>query len=168
MNLVLLSLFTVSIFGNFVYSIAINESEQPNYRLNSDIEPLDYIIDVTPYFNDSNVPGKEPFTFDGICTITLKATKPTIDTITLHKFNLNIVEQSLAKKSALLAQLPSKTEQIIIKSNEYDNRTEKYTLKLASTLVKDELYILTFKYTGSLTNGQGFYRTAYKEGNVTK
>lgn len=167
MNLVLLSLCIIGILGNFAHSITIEESKKLNYRLNADIEPLDYIIDVTPYFNGS-VSGKEPFTFDGICTITFKTKKTNIDTITLHKFNLNIIEESLVKKSKLFAQFAQKVEKINIQSHEYDNRTEKYTLKLASTLVKDELYILKFKYTGSLTNGKGFYRTAYKEGNVTK
>lgn len=164
MNLYLLSLCFISIFGNFAHGIATEETAKLNYRLTTDIEPLDYIIDVTPYLDDS-VPGKEPFTFDGITTITLKAKKANIDTITLHKLNLNILEEGLIKRSKQFAQ---KVERINIKSHEYDNRTEKYTLKLATTLVKDELYVLTFKYTGSLTNGKGFYRTAYKEGNVTK
>lgn len=164
MKLFLLSLCFISIFGNFAHSISIEESAKLNYRLNTDIEPLDYIIDVTPYF-DGNVSGKEPFTFDGITTITIKAKKANIDTITLHKLHLNILEEDLIKKSK---QFAKKVEKINIKSHEYNNRTEKYTLNLATALVKDELYVLTFKYTGSLTNGKGFYRTAYKEGDITK
>lgn len=167
MNLFLLSLCIISTFGGFAYSKALNESKRLNYRLNTDIEPLDYIIDVTPYF-DNSVPGKEPFTFDGICTITLKTAKTNIDTITLHKLNLNITEESLVKKSKLFANLPQKVQQIDIKSNDYEAETDKYTLKLAAPLVEDELYVLNFKYTGSLTNQNGFYRTVYQEGNVTK
>lgn len=167
MNLFLLNLCILSIFGNFAHSIAIEESKKLNYRLNADIEPLDYVIDVTPYFNES-VSGKKPFTFDGITTIEFKATQSNIDTITLHKANLNIIKESLVKKSKLVARFAQKVEKIDIKTHSYDNRTEKYTLKLASTLAKDELYILKFEYTGSLTNQKGFYRTAYQEGHVTK
>lgn len=165
MNLsLLLSLCFISTFCYFAYSIDVEETAKLNYRLNTDIEPLDYIIDVTPYF-DGSVPGKEPFTFDGITTITIKAKKENIDTITLHKLKLDILEESLIKKSKQFAQ---KFEKINIKSHDYDNRTEKYTLNLATKLVKDELYVLTFKYMGSLTTGNGFYRTEYKDGNVTK
>lgn len=163
MNLLLLSLCIVGIFGSFAHSKPLNESKELNYRLNTDIEPLDYIVDVTPYF-DSSVSGKEKFTFDGICTITLKARKTNVDTITLHKFNLNITEESLVKK----AFVSQKVEEVDIKSHEYDAQTEKYTLKLAAALAKDELYVLHFKYVGSLTNRNGFYRTVYQEGNATK
>lgn len=164
MNLCLLSLCLFAVFGNFAHSTTVDESKKLNYRLSTDVVPLDYIIDVTPYF-DGSVPGKEPFTFDGITTITIKATKSNVDTITLHKLNLNILEEGLIKKSKQFAQ---KVERINIKSHEYDDRTQMYTLKLEETLVKDELYVLTFKYTGSLTNGKGFYKTEYKDGNLTR
>lgn len=125
-----------------------------NYRLSPDIEPLDYVIDITPHFGRS-VNGKEPFSFDGICSITIKTSKPRIDTITLHTQDLNIVEQSLTR--------------IGIISNSYNNETNKYTLKLASHLVKDEPYILNFKYNAKLrTDLYGFYRSSYRVGNITK
>lgn len=161
MNLFLFSLCIVGIIGSFAQSQPLNESNVLNYRLSTDIEPLDYVIDVTPYF-DNSTSGKEKF--DGICTITLKTNKANVDTITLHKVNLNITEESLAKQ----ASFRQIVENVDIKSHEYDAQTEKYTLKLATTLVRNELYVLNFSYIGSLGKENGFQRMVYKAGNGTK
>lgn len=164
-----LFLLSLCIFSSYAHSIALDESKNLDYRLNTDIEPLHYELDLTPYF-DNSVPGKTEFTFDGITSITLKATKTDIDTITLHKVDLNITTESLVKKSNIFASLGQTVDSINIKSHEYDAQTQKYTLKLATALVKDELYVLSFKYVGSLvnTNNHGFYYTKYKDGDVSK
>lgn len=163
--------FSLCLFGIFIdfgSCTSLNQSTALNYRLNTDIQPIDYIIDLTPYF-DSSVVGKNPFTFDGICTITIKANKLNIDTITVHKQDLDIIDVSLTKKPGFFAPFPWKIEHINIKSKEYDNITHKYTVKFASPLTKDESYDLNFKYTGNLQNDSiGFYRSSYKDGNVTK
>lgn len=141
--------------------ISIKQSDGVNYRLNTDIEPIDYIIDVTPHF--------ESFTFDGVCTITLKTSKTNVNTITLHKLELNIIEQKLTKKPSLVAPFSLAIENITISSSDYDQTTHKYTLKLASPLVNDELYQLYFKYTGTTKpTSFGFYQDSYEEGNVEK
>lgn len=151
--------------------ISSSEDEKLNYRLNTDIEPIDYVIDVTPYF-DSNVPGKKQFTFDGACTITFKTTKPNVSEITLHKRLLNITAQSLTQAKAstsLSTQVPQNVESIEITSNDYNGKTNKYTLKLSSSLVPNNEYDLKFEYVGVLNDdGVGFYRKSYQEGNVTK
>lgn len=158
----------IGILTDFCSSSPINEVKTINYRLNTDVEPLDYIIDVTPNF-DRNVNGKEPFSFDGICTITIKVRQSNVNTITLHKQDLDIVEQSLTRKQALNVKFPEEVKIIDIKSNNYNNETNKYTLKLASTLVKDEHYVLNFKYNAKLrTDLYGFYRSSYRDGNITK
>lgn len=167
MRLFVFSLCLIGTLTNLCLSSPINEIKTINYRLSTDVEPLDYIIDLTPYF-DSNVNGKKPFTFDGICEITIKARKSNVDTITLHKEDLNILEQSLAKKSKSVS-LSQRDESIDIKSNDYNEITNVYTLKLTSPLVKDEIYALKFKYVGNLqTNMHGLYRSSYQKGNVTK
>lgn len=128
------------------------------YRLSTDVEPIDYVIELTPYF-DSNITGKEPFTFDGICNISLKAGKSGIDTITLHKQDLQVIELNLTKND----------DEITIESTDYDNISSKYTLQLATPLVENEEYVLSIKYMGKLQSDlYGFYRSSYKEANITK
>lgn len=159
----------ISIFlATFGKSSPLSHDKTLNYRLNTDVEPLDYIIDVTPYFDDSVI-GKEPFTFDGVCIITIKARLSNVDAVTLHKQDLDIVEQSLTKKSLFNEKFIDETNGIVIKSSNYNEQTNKYTLNLASALVKDELYVLKFAYSAKLrTDLYGFYRSSYQEGNVTK
>lgn len=135
-----------------------NQSDSANYRLNSDIEPIDYTIDVTPHF--------ESFTFRGICVIILKTSKTNVSTITLHTLDLKIIAQSLIKWPLLVAPFAG-TELINITSSDYDQTTQKYTLNLASTLAKDETYRLFFNYTGSTESG-GFYQSNYMEGSTKK
>lgn len=145
--------------------------EQLNYRLSSDVLPVDYVIELTPYFN--NETGKEAFTFDGSVTITLQATKTDVKIITLHKEDLNITEQSLTPKTKYFpnfATFPWEAQSSYnIDHNEYDERTKKYSIVLTEALVKDQTYELTLKFSGKLrTDMLGFYRSSYKDGNVTK
>lgn len=150
--------FTVILCAVGVLIDLSSSAETVDYRLNTNIEPFDYVIEFTPYFN-STVDGKKPFTFDGQCAISLKTNQPDVDAITLHKHDLEIFEHSLTSKS----------ENITIVSSNFDNVTDKYTLKLAQPLVKDEAYVLSFKYTGNLRNDMiGFYRSSYKNDNDTK
>lgn len=169
MALIVFSLCLTGIFIGFGSCTSLNQSAAINYRLNADIQPIDYIIDLTPYF-DNSVVGKMPFTFDGICTITIKTNKLNMDTIIVHKHeDLDVIDVSLTKKPGFFAPFPWKIDHINVKSTEYDNITHKFTVKLASALVKDESYDLNFKYTGKLQNDMtGFYRSSYKDGNVTK
>lgn len=163
MKLIILILCGIGILGDLGFSaprssMIKNYNKKLNYRLSTDVEPVDYVIELTPYF-ENNINGKEPFTFDGISNISLKASKSGVDTITLHKQDLKIIEQNLMKNG----------ETITIKSTKYDEVTNKYTLKLASPLVQNDVYILNFKYIGKLqTDMHGFYRSFYREGNVTK
>lgn len=167
MRFITLSLCLVGILADLSACSPIAEIKTINYRLNTDVEPLDYIVDVTPYFEDS-VNGKEPFTFDGICVITLKARQSNVDTITLHKQDLDIVEQSLTKKSKSTSSFSDGNDSIAIKSTDYNDITTIYTLKLATPLVKNTPYVLRFKYIGKLqTNMHGLYRSSYLKGNVT-
>lgn len=156
-----LCLSLIGFISDICVGTSINQNDRRNYRLNTDIEPIDYIIDVAPHF--------ESFTFDGICTITLKSSKTNVSTITLHKLNLNIIEQRLTKEPLLEGPFSGKFENVNITSSDYDQITQKYTLKLASPLKKDELYQLYFNYTGSSKSfSAGFYQSDYMEGNTKK
>lgn len=136
---------------------ASNENEMLDYRLNTDIEPIQYDIELTPYFS-----GKNAFTFDGYVQIILRSRKPYISTIVLHKEELNIIDQSIAAKSS---DLHSNS----ILQTTYDERTSKYFIKLTQPLIQNELYVLNFNYTGKLRSDMhGFYLSSYREGNVTK
>lgn len=150
-----------------------NQNKPLNYRLNTDILPIDYTVELTPYFDGSGV-GKVPFTFDGIVTITIKARRANVDTITVHKLDLDIHGVSLTKNSSLLrpwkrAPFIRKIQNIAIKSNEYDDDTHKYSVKLASPLIRGEAYDMHFWYTGKVQSDMtGLYRSSYVEGSVTK
>lgn len=145
-------------------SPAVIEDEELNYRLNTDIEPINYIIDVTPYFDDKTS-GKQAFTFDGIVIITLKSNESNVTRIVLHKQDMDIKWQTLTK----VPENDSNVENIPLTSDNYDNITKKYTIELSNALIKDEIYMLKFEYTGKLqTDMLGFYRSSYKEGNETK
>lgn len=162
MKRILLISCIIAIFAGICSGV--KENDTLDYRLNADIEPIDYIIDVTPYF-DSSVPGKKQSTFDGTCTITIKATKANVSAITLHKGNLNITAQSLTRAN----KSTQNVENIEISSSDFNKKTNKYTLKLASSLIPNNEYILKFEYIGELyTDGVAFYRSSYQEGNVTK
>lgn len=166
MRFFILFLCIIGILADFCASapnpISKNDGKTINYRLTTDIEPFDYVLEFTPYLENS-VDGNEPFTFDGICNISIRTSKHGINTITLHKQDLKIIEQNLVK----FAQ--QNVEYIEIKSNESDDITKKYTLKLAKPLIANEVYVLNFKYIGRLqTDMLGFYRSSYKEGNDTK
>lgn len=138
-----------------------------DYRLSTDVEPTDYVIDLTPHFD--NASGHEAFTFDGSVIITLQATKANVKTITLHKEELDISEYSLQTKSKYFPSLSWNTQRIAIQGFEWDERTTKYSIILNEALVEKQLYELKFTYKGKLrTDMKGFYRSSYKEGDQIK
>lgn len=143
----------------------VEQSEALDYRLNTDIKPINYDIILTPYFEEAPT-GKEPFTFDGYVSIMLQPTKSNVDTITLHLDDLVIAKQSLSYK---FSWWPMLQMNVPIKDQRYVNKTQKYTIDLSKPLDVTKTYNLLFEYTGKLrTDMHGFYRSSYKEGNETK
>lgn len=68
-----------AIFWLSVNSLQTNTSVDPlqsikNYRLNKDVLPEHYNLEITPYFAKEG--EKNAFTFDGFVQITLKTDKP--------------------------------------------------------------------------------------------
>lgn len=133
------------------------ELKKPNYRLNTDVEPIVYTIEVTPYFD-----GKKVFTFDGTVEIQLKTREKNVDEIVLHIEDLDIKRKTLTKKPGFYAPFPFNLENLSIKGDKYDKTTSKYTIQLTKPLVRDEVYTLTFEYVGNLQSDMhGFYRSSY-------
>lgn len=155
--MIVCGLCVIGIYMNFVSCTSGDQSK----LLNMDIEPIDYKIHLTPYLDD-NIPGKLPFTFDGICTIAIKPSQMNLDTITVHKVDLIIHDVSVTKEVGLFPQID-------VKHTEYNNATEKFVIKLAKSLAKDETFNVIFNYTGNLRDDMtGFYRSSYEDGNQTK
>lgn len=142
--------------------------DNSHYRLNTDIEPIDYTIDVTPYFNDT-INANQSFTFDGNVKITLKTKKNDIKIIILHTNGLNITHHTLSKKITFFPTFPWDGQRIGIDKIEHNETTTKCSIFLKEALVSNQAYDLTLEYKGSLrTDMHGFYRSSYKEGDVTK
>lgn len=128
-------------------------------RLNDDIKPFKYLIDVTPYFPNHN--PEKAFTFDGYSQIEFQPTRSDVTEITLHMRDFSNITHNLNAKSS--SQSPS------IKYATYNNVTQKYTMFLTGPMNSYDIYTLAFEYVGKLqTVTDGFYRDSYIENNVTK
>lgn len=46
-------------------------SDSGTYRLPEDLDPIHFDVEITPYFDEPE-DGHEPFTFDGIVTMTVR------------------------------------------------------------------------------------------------
>lgn len=164
-----LSLCIIGVLADLSLSApSVIVAEKPNYRLNDDVWPTEYTIEVTPYFDDKT-PGKKAFTFDGVCTIKLKATKSNIKEIVLHVDDLTITKKEMKNQPDFFAPFPWNIESLKIDTSGPDEITKKYTIKLEKALEKNKIYDLYFEYTGILqTDMHGFYRSSYKDGEKIK
>lgn len=52
-------------------TISLSSVETDAYRLPEDLDPINFDVEITPYFDEPE-DGKEAFTFDGIVTITMR------------------------------------------------------------------------------------------------
>lgn len=165
MKFVLFTLCAIGLLVDGAPSLT-KEIDKSDYRLNTDVEPLNYLIELTPYFNNDS--GKDAFTFDGNVGITLRTKKENVKVITLHKEELDIQDQRIVAKIPFLG-FSWNIEPIGIDHVEYNEITKKYSIHLAAPLSPNQSYLLSFTYSGKLrTDMKGFYRSSYKEGNVTK
>ncbi|XP_058118583.1 membrane alanyl aminopeptidase-like [Anopheles ziemanni] len=129
-----------------------NRTEPKEYRLNEDVWPSHYDLEIKPYFaNESN---KSAFTFDGITTITITTFKEGVSSIKLHQSELDIQSWNLLRRS---------NSQMVRRWNEtYDPQTEILTLELAEPLLPKVEYLLTFHYIGVIQEKlRGFYRSSF-------
>lgn len=127
-----------------------------DYRLNDEVWPTHYDIEITPYFAAES--NKSAFTFDGVATVSVTARKNGVASIKLHKSHMNVISWSVLRisNSHPVPQL----------NQTYDEETEMITLWLGETLLQNVEYLVTFHYVGLMEdNMRGFYRTYY---NTTK
>lgn len=147
--------------------IAISENEKINYRLNDEVLPVHYTIELTPHFTDEN--GKEPFTFDGIVDMILFTERRNVNSITLHSRDLNISSIKIETDQFWTPWSPWNDSASRIVSTTYDEETHFLTINLDKDMLVNKLYSLSFKYVGILrTDMVGFYRSSYEEDGKTK
>lgn len=133
-----------------------------NYRLPTNVVPVNYVIEISPYFVAESV--KQPMTFDANIQITLRALEG-VTSIVLHSHNLEIDESSTKLNEAI-----DTNTNIAIRNTTYDSVTHKYTINLMSQLKTTVDYLLTLFYSGKINNStmSGFYRSTYEENGITK
>ncbi|XP_058118577.1 uncharacterized protein LOC131284057 [Anopheles ziemanni] len=129
-------------------------AQPEDYRLNDDVWPTHYEIEIKPYIEAEA--GKQAFTFDGNTKITVTTEKQGVTLIKLHMARMDISAWSVVRKSD--NSLVQTLTQI------YDSETEVLTLPLANgvTLQPNTEYVLSFTYVGNMDDDMaGFYRSYY-------
>ncbi|KAJ6645268.1 Membrane alanyl aminopeptidase, partial [Pseudolycoriella hygida] len=142
-----------------ILTVPIDELEpkqaEPNYRLPDNVIPINYVLEIEPIFTN--------FTFNGRATITFRALTTT-NIIVLHQNQLIINEQA-----TLITLANNAASQTVITGTDWNNVTHHYTLHTASVLAPNVDYVISFTYTGILSDDmRGFYRSSYVENQVTK
>uniref|UniRef100_A0AAG5CSU5 Aminopeptidase n=1 Tax=Anopheles atroparvus TaxID=41427 RepID=A0AAG5CSU5_ANOAO len=125
-----------------------------DYRLNDDVWPTHYDIEIKPYLEAET--GKQAFTFDGNTKITVKTEKQGVAQIKLQIARMEITSWSVVRKS------DNNVVQTLTEI--YDAETEVLTIPLASgvTLQANTEYLLSFTYIGNMDDDMhGFYRSYY-------
>uniref|UniRef100_A0A3F2YVF0 Aminopeptidase n=1 Tax=Anopheles culicifacies TaxID=139723 RepID=A0A3F2YVF0_9DIPT len=131
-----------------------SRAQLEHYRLNDDVLPTHYDIEIKPFFEAE--PEREAFTFNGITVITVTASVENVTQIKLHKANMDILSWSVMRKS----------NSMVVRSgnNTYDEETQILTLHLNETLLKNVEYLVVFNYVGMMEeNMRGFYRSYFKQ-----
>lgn len=127
-------------------------AELEEYRLNGDVQPSHYDIELTPYFQDEG--SNKAFTFDGVSMMTFRVTRPGVTNIVLHQWKIDIKSWFL-KLAINSADVPHGAAT-------YDEETHKLTIPVNQALAVDTDYMLIFNYVGILDDDMhGFYRSYY-------
>jgi|SRR5690349_9783191 len=124
------------------------------YRLSRNVLPSKYELELTPYF--TNETGKSEFTFDGTVNITLKAMEANVQSIVLHKSDIDILSYSLSGAIGIIDGDLTLTN--------YDETRDFWTIELEKDLPINEDSFLTINYVGYMRDDMsGFYKSYYKE-----
>ncbi|KAJ9573939.1 hypothetical protein L9F63_008681, partial [Diploptera punctata] len=125
------------------------EKNKTDYRLDDNIKPSSYVINLQPDFGN--------FTFYGEVMITISASSPT-NTITLHYNIMNITETTLLDKE---------NNKTLNTNNTSDESKNFYIITAEEDLNADVNYYLNIKYVGYLINNSNiFYRSKCFENYV--
>jgi len=131
------------------------ESE-PSYRLPRDTKPLAYGLRLVPRYDK----GSDLYTFGGQVEILIY-----INSITP---NLTLNAKDMQIKSVAITELKTQAD-IPVDSYELDNDAELLHIYSSSNLLTYRRYQVKIVFQGLLrTDMTGFYRSMYKENNVTK
>ncbi|KAL9898322.1 uncharacterized protein ACN427_006527 [Glossina fuscipes fuscipes] len=129
------------------------DSPDINYRLPDDLRPDHYDINLRPYLLESDKENR--FTFDGEVFINITVLKRT-NKIVLHSKNLKF------SKSEYCQDINESLSCTSFAEADPDNKTDIVTYILKKELQVNSVYILHFKYKGSMDNDMhGFYRSSY-------
>ncbi|XP_058467780.1 membrane alanyl aminopeptidase-like [Malaya genurostris] len=129
-------------------------AELEEYRLNDDVLPSHYDIELTPYFEDEG--DHKAFTFDGEVFITLRPTKAEVKKIDLHVASITIESVNL--------KLFDNSKDVKLGEVSYNNDTEILSIPVNDVFAEMEDYLLIIRYIGVLGDDmRGFYRSYYKE-----
>lgn len=160
----------MKIILSIICLIGISAGADRSYRLSTDVEPIHYKIELTPYFNNDTA-GKMAFTFDGKVDIELMTHKMGVEEIILHIDDLDISSVKISSKRNIFSwfQIFSNPKSLHLLGHEKNDITKKHTFRLSEDMEQGKIYVMSFEYTGKLrTDMRGFYRSSYQDGNVTK
>lgn len=142
-----------------IFGAAFSQTTE-NYRLDTNVLPINYDVTLTPYITSDS--GDKLFTFDGTARITLFTNAVDQKIIVLHS-------KYLIFQATTLHEVAEPQTPLFILSQQYNNVTDKLTLELSAALRPNVNYVLEFVYTGTLqTDMSGFYRSSYVENGETK
>ncbi|KAF3426305.1 LOW QUALITY PROTEIN: hypothetical protein E2986_13349 [Frieseomelitta varia] len=121
-----------------------NEHDVLDYRLPKTVVPTNYEIILTPELQND-------FTFKGIVHISAYLRNST-NTVTLHHGRMDI--------TLVTVMVGAQNEKI--NNTTYDNKTEKYEIRLDKVLKAGTNIMINFEYVGKLRDDMiGFYRSSY-------
>lgn len=130
-----------------------DNEEELNYRLSGDVIPSRYEIQITPNLDE--------WTYEGLVTIHVHATKDNVREITLHSNDLTI--ETVNVYDELATDLHQGEEYT------YENATHKLTIKTNADLEQEKLYYLQIKFQGNMKDDMsGFYRSTYTMDGVER
>ncbi|XP_053603828.1 uncharacterized protein LOC128671405 [Plodia interpunctella] len=143
-----------------------NDDSALSYRLPEDLDPIHYEVEVTPYFEVAPA-GKEPFTFDGRVTLTIRAVVDNLNALILQENVRQITGLSLLHNGT---GVPIALNQL----NPFDRIREFHFLRInladGVTLENGEVYILNIVYVGNINEtplSRGVFRGSYRDDNGT-
>ncbi|XP_068631136.1 membrane alanyl aminopeptidase-like [Battus philenor] len=131
-----------------------------NYRLNTPINPSEYSISITPYFDTGD---DKAFKFDGEVNIKFTTTSTT-NQIKIHSEDLIFTAENITVTGGSLPNLPRLENGL-----EFDNKYTFALINLQNDLLEGIEYNLRIVYFGPIRKDlKGFYSNSYYENGVKK
>ncbi|GBP46442.1 Membrane alanyl aminopeptidase [Eumeta japonica] len=130
----------------------------PAYRLATTTRPTHYVVRLTPYFEVTDG-SREPFTFDGEVSITIRAQENNVDEIVMHCNDMVINSDYSVVASGTTASIATAGQALAC-----DPQYSFLRIRTNSVLQQNVDYVVRLTFTGRLqTNMRGFYRSWYHD-----